>query len=129
MKQHNWIMIVDDNPIDQKITLQALKSCSKEKVILQDNAKDALEYLRLTLAKIGRMPKLIFLDLDMPKMNGIDFLIEFAKFSPKLKRTCKIIVLTSSQIKKDLAFVKAHPDVVKLIAKPLLHNSLSLSIA
>jgi CheY-like chemotaxis protein len=125
MNGHDWIMIVDDNPIDQKITLQALKSSGfKDDVMVFDNAKVALNHLISLSSAVGKMPKFLLLDLDMPQMNGLIFLEQFSKLCPELKKACKIVVITASKVKKDLAIVKAHPEVVRLISKPLNANSL-----
>lgn len=125
MNENEWIMIVDDNPIDQKITLQALKNnSSTAEVMLFDSAKAALNHLISISSDFRKMPKFVLLDLDMPEMNGLTFLEEFSKFSLVLKNVCKIVVITASKVKKDLAIVKSHPDVFSLILKPLNPYSL-----
>ncbi|MCY1560013.1 hypothetical protein D9M68_971020 [compost metagenome] len=72
------------------------------------------------------LPFLIFLDLDMPVMNGYDFLQEFKKYADSVKNGCRIIVITASDIKDDLDRMKDDPHVTKLISKPLHRHSLIL---
>ena len=126
MELDNWIMIVDDNPMDQKITMQLLKNNHNVRyIMIVDNGKKALSYLKTTCASAQKMPKFILLDLDMPEMNGLTFLEEFTKFKPVLKNACEIVVITASKVEKDLTFVKKHPEVAQLILKPLTAHCLN----
>ncbi len=126
MKRKNRIMVVDDNLIDQMITVRVLKtSYAEEEVILMESAAEALAYLNENIHQPELLPNLILLDLDMPIMNGIGFLNKFNEFADKLKDSCRIVVLTASDVLADIEHMRSHPNVLTLIPKPL--NKFSLN--
>jgi len=123
----NKVMIVDDNPIDQLITEYILKlNHEKGDIIAMTSAKDALDYLALNANTPGALPSLIFLDLDMPVMNGFDFLQRFKEYADEVKEGCRIVVVTASEVNADIEKMKSDPHVIKLITKPLHRHSLVL---
>ncbi|MES2513795.1 MAG: response regulator [Bacteroidota bacterium] len=111
MMLFNDLLLIDDDEDDQDIFLTAIQSIStsvKSKIF--DNGVEALEQLS---AKVI-IPDVIFLDLNMPLMNGQQFLVEIKKNS-ELKHIPVIIFSTSShhatkQLMKDLG---AHDFITK----------------
>jgi two-component system, response regulator len=95
------IMLVEDNPDDEILTLRALKKNS----ILNDIvvARDGAEALEVIFAKASSgepLPGLILLDLKLPKVDGIEVLRQ-AKADPRTKMI-PIVVLTSSKQERDI---------------------------
>jgi CheY-like chemotaxis protein len=85
------IMLIDDDPDDQEIFSDALKNVGPTiEASIFNNAIEALKYLETT----GILPDCIFLDLNLPMMNGKQFL-ELIKKSEKLKNIPVIIYSTS----------------------------------
>lgn len=119
-------MIVDDNPIDQRITSHVYKSSRQNtEVIVMEGAIQALDYLKKHKDQPEHLPSLILLDLDMPEMNGYDFLQQLKDYAADLPKVCPVIVVTGSEIASDIEKMKADPHVIKLIPKPL--NKLSFA--
>ncbi|RYG14229.1 MAG: response regulator, partial [Chitinophagaceae bacterium] len=111
MPEGKLIMIVDDNPIDQMITKHVLKTnYLQDKFVIMDSAMKALDYLEHNFGDEDKMPSLIFLDLDMPGVNGFGFLERFSNYSDKVKNDCKIVVLTGTEIIEDINMMKADPN-------------------
>lgn len=127
MECKNKVMIVDDNPIDQLITEYILKlNYAKSEIIVMTSANEALAYLASNSNRPEALPSLIFLDLDMPVMNGFDFLKHFKEYTNEVKEGCRIVVVTASEVVSDLEKINSDPYVIKLITKPLHRNSLLL---
>lgn len=125
MKQKQRVMIIDDNLIDQMITAHILKrKHANGDILVMESAMEAINYLDTNKDNPSAIPSLILLDIDMPEMNGFDFLDRFKKFTNALKDACKIVVITGSDIPEDIELMKADPNVTKLILKPLNHNEL-----
>ncbi|WP_169306829.1 response regulator [Pedobacter polaris] len=125
MVNKNRIMIVDDNPIDHMITKYVLKhNYAIEDIMVMESAEEALKYLEKHRTQLDALPELIILDLDMPDLNGFDFLERFSSYSDELKNACKIVVLTASDVLLNLEKIKANINVIELINKPLQKDDL-----
>jgi CheY-like chemotaxis protein len=91
------ILLVEDDRVDVLTVKRAFRDIPiTQKLAVVNNGEEALEYLR---SSQNEKPYLIFLDLNMPKMNGIEFL-KVIKNDDELK-LIPVIVLTSSKEKKD----------------------------
>jgi len=92
MRNRKPILLVEDDRIDAMTVQRALKDIKvANQVIVRENGEEALEYLR---DEANFKPAIILLDLNMPKMNGIEFL-EVAKTDDSIKKI-PVIVLTTS---------------------------------
>ena len=107
MNEHELveILLVEDNPNDAELTIRALKkrNLANHLVWLKDGA-EALEFLFRTGPFESRsqgQPKLILLDLKMPKVNGIEVLRRVKE--DEYLRTIPVVVMTSSHEDQDIA--------------------------
>lgn len=92
------ILLVDDDEVDVMTVKRAFfKANITNQVFVASNGVDALEMLRSDAIPPGR--RLVLLDLNMPRMNGIEFLREIRK-DPKLA-TLTVVVLTTSNEDRD----------------------------
>ncbi|MDQ1831629.1 response regulator [Massilia scottii] len=91
------ILLVEDDQVDILTIRRALKEIAVvNPVVVRENGEDALAYLR---DPAGARPCIILLDLNMPIMNGLEFL-EQAKHDEQL-RSIPVIVLTTSEEQHD----------------------------
>jgi len=97
MKSSKPILLVEDDSVDMMTVKRAFKDLKVvNPLVHRVNGEEALEYLRGG----DKRPCVILLDLNMPKMNGIEFL-KVAKVDEKLK-TIPVVVLTTSQEEQDI---------------------------
>ncbi len=105
----NTIMLIDDNEIDNLINQKIIESSNICKhIFTHTGGKSAIEFLK-NMEKIAAttnnvtLPEVVFLDIDMPLMDGFQFLDEFEKLSRSTKEYCSIIMLTSSINPQDMS--------------------------
>jgi two-component system response regulator len=104
-KQPRTILVVEDNPDDEALTLRALRSNHVENdiVVARDGA-EALDYLLCRGAYADRsaddVPQVVLLDLRLPKVDGLQVLRRIRE-EPHL-RALPVVVLTSSDEERDL---------------------------
>ncbi|ELR73209.1 two-component response regulator [Fulvivirga imtechensis AK7] len=111
-------MLVDDNEIDIFINQKILEFNRFAKKLLTFNSgRTALDYLGSSA--LEDLPEVIFLDLNMPVIDGFRFLYEFSKFPEKIKKKSSIVILTSSDNLRDKEKVKVNVDVIQFLSKPL----------
>ncbi|HEY9258501.1 response regulator [Chitinophaga sp.] len=120
MKLINTIFIVDDDPIHQQIAkIMIERQAITSNIRVFSDAQDVLDYLRENAGDTNALPDLILLDLNMPVMDGWEFLEEYASFCKQLPKSIRIFVLTSSIDEKDRERVSAYDFVTGYLTKPL----------
>ncbi len=93
------IILIEDNPDDAGLTIRALKKYNLANNLLHLNdGEEALNYLFSD--KMTGIPKIILLDLKMPKVDGIEVLRRIK--SDAIKKIIPVIVLTSSKEDRDV---------------------------
>ena len=127
-KKYRTVMLIDDNEIDNLINQKMIEAAAvKENIYTHTGAKSAIEFLK-NMEKLEMadqvLPDVIFLDIDMPLMDGFQFLDEFEKLSNIAKKKCKIVMLTSSINPQDFNRSKKYENVRLYLNKPLSHDSI-----
>jgi two-component system response regulator len=102
---NKMILLVEDNPDDEALTLRALnKNNIKNKVIVTRDGVEAIDFLQCTGPYAERnpreMPQFVLLDLKLPKIDGLEVL-RLIRENPKT-RMLPVIILTSSKEEQDL---------------------------
>jgi two-component system response regulator len=99
------ILLVEDNPSDEALTLRALKKSGiMNRVIVTRDGSEALDYLFARGAHAGRdtreLPHVVLLDLNLPKLGGLDVLRAIR--AGEHTRVLPVVILTSSSEERDL---------------------------
>jgi len=112
------IILIDDSAFDLFIYEKLLiKSGIAKSVRTFNSAREALKYL---IDEGHLLPHtVILLDLQMPDMNGFEFIEEFSRVSEILKNKIKIFMLSSTIDNGDIEKARESPDIIDLLSKPL----------
>ncbi len=121
----NSVMLIDDNPIDNFINERLIQHFHfSEKIYIQTSVIGGLEYLKnikkVDLSSESLIPKYIFLDINIPVIDGWGFL----KGYKELKLDCKIIILTNSLTPEDRDEAFSYESVIEFLGKPLTEDNL-----
>ncbi|MBC8047197.1 MAG: response regulator [Fimbriimonadaceae bacterium] len=117
MKKLKCIMLIDDNSHDNFFHERAIKKTDPENIIIPMNSgREALEYLT---SKKDPHPDLILLDINMPGMNGWEFLQEYNGLDKELQSRAIIIMLTNSENPAEIERAKTWSFVSEYRTKPL----------
>jgi len=119
-------MLVDDNDIDNFISKRIIELTGfSDTTVIKSSGKEALDYLEENKNNPDQLPDLIFLDINMPIVDGFVFLYEFEKFPTLVKSICKVVILSSSDKRKDIDKIVNNDHVIKFLTKPLTETALN----
>jgi CheY-like chemotaxis protein len=127
--KYRSILLIDDNEMDNFINQKMIGALNiTEHIYTHNGARSAIEFLKnvekISPGNAEALPEVIFLDIDMPLMDGFAFLDEFDKMKEETKQHCKIIMLTSSINPYDINKSKKYDYVKKYIRKPLSEENI-----
>lgn len=124
-KTIDLVMLVDDNDTDNFISKRIIEITKfAHRVEVKGSGKSALDYLKENQSTPENLPNIIFLDINMPIVDGFVFLYEFEKFNELVRNKCKVIILSSSDNKRDIDKIVNNDHVIKFITKPLTEVAL-----
>lgn len=120
--------LIDDDFISNFVTEKVLENENFISEILSFlSAEEALACLLKGLP--DNVPDVIFLDLNMPGMNGWDFLNALAPYKEKLMNRCRVYILTSSLDLADTALAKDYELVHGLLHKPIDQQDIKMVLS
>lgn len=120
MATYKSVMLVDDNEIDNIINEKVIEANNfAEQILVFQTGQEALEFLSKNQNDEAVLPEIVFLDINMPIMDGFQFLKDFELFSETVRSKCKIIMLSSSISPRDIDRAASSRYVKKYLNKPL----------
>jgi len=119
-------ILVDDDDLTNLIHDMTLKDALGEKVLVETFVKpeEALEFIQNTYTE-NSDPTILFLDINMPGINGWEFLERYEKFSPAVKSRINIYILSSSVDPRDVRRAEENKNVLGFLSKPLSAENIS----
>ncbi|MCH8902679.1 MAG: response regulator [Bacteroidetes bacterium] len=127
--KHSTIMLLDDNEIDNFVNKKVLQNNNfAERIYTHTSSRSALEFLENLNSDDDvtseLIPEIIFVDINMPIMDGLQFLEEFERNSEAIADKVKIVMLTTSINPQDIEKCANNPKIIKYINKPLTKEHL-----
>ncbi|WP_281502604.1 response regulator [Arenibacter sp. F20364] len=119
------VCIVDDDDIYQFTMVKTLKSLRlAENIMTFSDGEEALDFMLDNLHNDKELPDVIFLDIDMPIMDGFQFMEEYVKLKPSLGKKITIYMVSSSVDPVDIERAKKISEIADYMVKPITHNQL-----
>ncbi|QCR22838.1 two-component system response regulator [Pontibacter sp. SGAir0037] len=115
------VILIDDDQVNNFVCESIIRNEKfAEEVISFQMAEDALSFLK-DATKDGAVsfPDLIFLDINMPGMDGWSFIDEYRKLPVEATKNCCLFMLSSAVDRKDIVSAKNHEEVRDFFSKPL----------
>lgn len=124
------IWVIDDDPIYQIIVNKIIqKSELFSSVSSFINGKDAIDALKKALENNEMPPNIILLDINMPVMDGWEFMDEMVLLKPQINELMHIYIVSSSIAFEDKSKAKNYSEIIAYLSKPVNSNDLILIAA
>ena len=117
------IALVDDDKIFQLTASKTIKAMAITNNILQfENGEQALQYLKGHLSDPETLPDYIFLDINMPFVDGWMFLDDYEQLKSSLTKSISIFMISSSIDPRDVSRAKSNSNVKDYVTKPVTRD-------
>ncbi|HBI01128.1 MAG TPA: response regulator [Flavobacterium sp.] len=119
------VLIIDNDPIYRTISHKIIEKLDlAETIYVEKNGYTAIQFLTNLIENKSSVPQIILLDIEMPVMNGWEFMDEYCKFENILLQEIDIFIVSSSisQVDKDKA--NTYSEIKGFISKPLTIDTL-----
>lgn len=122
----NSVLLVDDDKINNYINERLIKKLNiTEHIKVVTNGMEGMDYLKTQVDQNLPFPELILLDINMPVMDGFEFI---EAYKSTFKRKVVIVVLTTSTNFKDIEKISNAENVAGYLNKPLTEQKLKETI-
>ena len=125
MSAYNHVLLIDDNEVDNYLTERVIAGSDfANKIDTCTSGQKALDYLRSRFHDLEQIPNIIFLDINMPVVDGFVFLFEWEDFPVEVKNKCEVVVLSSMLHNDIIDKITNDKNVKEFIPKPLSQSAL-----
>jgi CheY-like chemotaxis protein len=121
----NKALIIDDSEIDRFISSKIMEQCRfADQVVCAASGEEGFTILLESFLDRAEPPAFIFLDINMPGMDGFEFLEIYQSLPEEFLASVRLVVLTSSTDPKDIERVFDYKVVARYLNKPLQQEDL-----
>lgn len=125
MRKLKTIWIIDDDDIHQFFTKKSIEHFGPDsKISTFSNGQEALHDFNRLLPSSEQLPDIIFLDINMPEMDGWEMMDHLIKLLPQQSSKIDIYIVSSSIAASDRQRAKSYPEVSGFLIKPILPETL-----
>ena len=123
------VMLIDDQPLDNAYNEELIRNQKlADTVYIHTTAISALEYLK-NIANLDHapeilIPRIVFLDIYMPEMDGFSFIREYQKLPQSIREKISIVLVSSSASNNDQQEAHQNSTITQFIKKPLTPQAL-----
>lgn len=114
--------IIDDDGIYTKLIKKIIKTQKLcDELLIFKNGKDSIEYFEAILNDLSeeKVPDIIFIDLNMPVMDGWEFIERFTKIEKKFNKSIRLYIVSSSINPADIDRAKSLSNIKDYLVKPI----------
>lgn len=127
--KYNIVMLLDDNELDNFINQKTIEATYfANKIYVNTGSKSAIEFLKnieiTSSENFNIFPEVIFIDINLPMIDGFQFLEMLRSSFPKKYQTIKLVILTSSVSQGDKERAKKISKDIIFLNKPLTQEAL-----
>lgn len=127
--KYNIVMLLDDNELDNFINQKTIEATYfANKIYVNTGSKSAIEFLKnieiTSSENFNIFPEVIFIDINLPMIDGFQFLEMLRSSFPKRYQTIKLVILTSSVSQGDKERAKKISKDIIFLNKPLTQEAL-----
>lgn len=120
------ILLVDDDELYLYLMEKTIQQLSKELIVTTfTDGEQAVEYIAECTAQKMELPEVIFLDINMPFLDGWGFLNEFKKLKPKIINNINIYMVSSSMRDSDIKRASHFEELTGYVVKPVNKTQLA----
>ena len=114
------VALVDDDKVFQLIATKSISATHLTRNILQfSNGLDAIEYIQSHLRDEPALPDVIFLDINMPIIDGWMFMEDYINLKSKFNKRIRIYMVSSSIDPRDIERAQSISDISEYVIKPI----------
>jgi CheY-like chemotaxis protein len=124
------VALVDDDKVFQLIASRTIKATQLTDKILQfTNGMEAIEYLQINAENADVLPDVLFLDINMPIVDGWMFMEDYINLKHRVKKIIRIYMVSSSIDQRDVERARSMTDIREYVIKPISQDKFAEMIS